>query len=323
VKKYLIYTILIILGAIITAIIVVDISSNDINKTSTYTYDLEAFKRTDSSLVKYREIRRIELNFLKPKAIAYDQGLIGIAYEKNFQVIDTTGKEYFNKPMAEILTAISFSPEKKIYLGCKTHIQIFDLNGTLLEKWQIIDSAAYITSIAFKEDKVYLAEAAGQEVYLFNNKGEELNSFDGSARIKGTYGFIIPSPYFDLAIDPENQLWVANTGLQSVENFSDEGIHNTSWGESAFTIEGFIGCCNPAHFAIMSDGSFVTSEKGIIRIKVYNPSGKLESVVASSKDFIPDSEPVDLAIDENDRIYLLDISKKMIRKFERKEIENG
>ena len=71
-------------------------------------------------------------------------------------------------------------------------------------------------------------------------------------------------------------------------------------------------------FCIQSDGSFITCEKGSVRIKVYTKAGELESVVATSGDFDPDSEPPDLAVDEKGGIYALDITRKMIRKFERK-----
>jgi hypothetical protein len=56
-----------------------------------------------------------------------------------------------------------------------------------------------------------------------------------------------------------------------------------------------------------------------VRIKVYLPSGELESVVATPDDFNVNSEAPDLTSDELNNIYILDITRKMIRKFERKE----
>jgi hypothetical protein len=52
---------------------------------------------------------------------------------------------------------------------------------------------------------------------------------------------------------------------------------------------------------------------------VYLPSGELESVVATPDDFNVNSEAPDLTADELNNIYILDITRKMIRKFERKE----
>jgi len=80
-------------------------------------------------------------------------------------------------------------------------------------------------------------------------------------------------------------------------------------------LEGFCGCCNPTHMAIMQDGSFVTSEKGIARVKVYNRIGELTSVVASAEQFDEGTEGLDIAVDSRQHIYVLDPKRKQIRIF--------
>jgi hypothetical protein len=84
-------------------------------------------------------------------------------------------------------------------------------------------------------------------------------------------------------------------------------------------VEGFAGCCNPSHFIILEDGSFVTAEKGIARIKVYNILGKLESIVAEPDLFIEGTVDLDLAVDSKQRIFTLDHKKKAVRIFSKKE----
>ena len=83
-------------------------------------------------------------------------------------------------------------------------------------------------------------------------------------------------------------------------------------------LHGFCGCCNPSHFALLEDGSFVTSEKGIVRVKVYNRIGELASVVAGPEHFIEGTEGIDLAVGPDQEIYLLDPLKKMVRVFVKK-----
>ena len=81
-------------------------------------------------------------------------------------------------------------------------------------------------------------------------------------------------------------------------------------------MEGFFGCCNPAHFAVLADGRFATAEKGVARIKVYDGEGRFESVVAG-----PEQLPVeaaDLTTDSRGRILVLDPKAKSVRIFELK-----
>ena len=320
-KKNLIYIILILFGLLIAFIILGDVFTNDLNKTTKnpYAYDLGDIKKIDPTMIKYQEVKRTKVGFPKPKAIDYHKGRLCIAYQNHVQLIDTMGQEYFNKTIDGLATCISFAPDGRIFLGRKTFIEIYNGEGVLLDKWDPLDSSAYITSIAFKEDAVFVADAGGPIVHRFDYHGQLLNSFDGTGRVESKFGFIIPSPYFDLDVDPDNEIWVANTGQQYIENYTDDGSLRAYWGESSFTLKGFTGCCNPAHFTILSNGNFVTCEKGLVRIKVYLPSGEVESVVATSDDFDSNSEPADLAVDEDDKIYALDITRKMIRKFEKRK----
>ena len=317
-KKTLIYVLLMVLGALIAYIILGDFLTDDMGKSAKnpYAFDLREFEDVDPALIKYKETKRIKLNNPAPKAIDYHKGLLALAFKNNLQVIDTSGRELFNKTITGPSTAIHISPEG-IYLACKEHIEVYDLDGNLLESWNNLDSGAYITSITQKDGKLIAANAGEPEVIRFNVDGEIELRFDGTRQELSDFGFIIPSPYFDVQVDPDNQLWVANTGLQNIQNYNDDGSLRAYWGNAGYKLEDFTGCCNPAHFAILTDGSFVTCEKGLVRIKVYKPSGELDGVVAAPKDFDTDSEPTDLTSDENDNIYALDITKKMIRKFER------
>ena len=69
--------------------------------------------------------------------------------------------------------------------------------------------------------------------------------------------------------------------------------------------DGFSGCCNPSHIALLSDGSFVTSEKGLVRIKIHAPNGDFLCAVATPHDFEEDIAGIDLAVDSKDNIYAI------------------
>ena len=145
-----------------------------------------------------------------------------------------------------------------------------------------------------------------------------MDEIEGKSGNDQIHGFIIPSPYFDLAFNGDGELWVANPGKHSLENYTINGELRTWWTASSVSIKGFSGCCNPVHFAFLPDGTFVTSEKGTIRIKVYKPSGEFLGVVASPSKFKENSHAPDLAADDKGNIYALDIDKKMLRLFVKK-----
>jgi len=318
-KKIFIYIIVIVLGLLILVIILGDFMSGEIKDTAKnpYAYEFDEYKVVDQSMIKFKEVRRIGLSIPDPKAIDIKNNLIAIGFKDHLQVIDTSGLEIINRSVRGPVTAVSFSPEGNIYLGCQNSIEIINMEGESIARWQNFGEKTLITAIAFKDSMAIVADAGNRIVFRLDQQGQLLDSFDGTGRLDGNYGFILPSPYFDLEVDPDDELWVVNSGLLKVENYTDDGSVRAFWGKPSFEIEGFTGCCNPAHIAIMKDGSFVTSEKGLSRIKVYKASGELDCVVAAPEDFEDDNEPADIAVDEYGKIYALDITKEKIRIFER------
>ncbi|MCP5104563.1 MAG: hypothetical protein GY950_14350, partial [bacterium] len=163
--------------------------------------------------------------------------------------------------------------------------------------------------------------AGNHIVWKFDKSGSKQARIGEKNEAGDIPGFVIPSPYFDVGVDPDGFLWVVNPGRHSLENYTAAGGFRSSWGEYSMKIAGFCGCCNPTHFVILENGSFVTSEKGIARVKVYNRLGELVSVVAEPGQFSEGVVGLDLAVDSSQRIYVLDPKKKMVRIFG-KEVKN-
>ena len=116
--------------------------------------------------------------------------------------------------------------------------------------------------------------------------------------------FVIPSPYFDLVVGPDETLWVVNPGMRRIESYSFTGELQSMWGRAGAGIADFFGCCNPAHLALLPDGRFVTSEKGIPRIKVYSDAGEFERVVAGPRELgVSASALVDARGDQVERVF--------------------
>lgn len=321
-KKYGLFLLLTIIGILIGYLILADFLSDGIKRPAgnPYAYSIDSFKKTDPGLKKYDEIRRIRLTVPDPVRIKYHQGKLGIVYRHAVHLIDTSGQEYFNRHTETANTCVSFSPDGRMFLASGKDILQLDQQGNTTNSWRIGGEEPIITDIVFKNGQVYVANAGQWVVHRFDAYGNLQDSFDGTGRVEGDFGFILPSPYFDMDVDPDGELWVANTGLHAVENYTEKGTLRAFWGKPSFDLEGFTGCYNPVHFEILPDGSFVTSEKGLTRIKIHAPSGEFNCLVAGPEDFDKDSDPPDLAVDEEGRIFVLDITRSMIRIFRKKII---
>ncbi|MEI7500088.1 MAG: hypothetical protein WCK84_06515 [Bacteroidota bacterium] len=284
-----------------------------------YVYDLASLKSGDTSLIRYKEAMRIIPGLSEIHGIATDRSdQIYVAGKNGVEIFDQTGKRVGAFSFDETARCIQVDFKGIIYLGMQDHLEIYSSSGKLLKKWKSCSDKAIITSVAINGNDVFIADAGNKIVYHYNTDGKLLKHIGQKDPEKGIPGFIVPSPWFDLAIGRNGELWVVNPGRHSFEQYSIEGELIKSWGKASMTLEGFCGCCNPSHFAILSDGSFVTSEKGIERVKIYKSNGDFSCVVVSSKSFIEGTQGLDIAVDSKERIIVLDPVKNQIRIFTEK-----
>jgi hypothetical protein len=198
------------------------------------------------------------------------------------------------------------------------HIEIFDITGKRIGKWKPESKSSILTSIAVTPTAVFVADAGEKLVYHYDHKGKLINRIGEKDLQNNIPGFVIPSQYFDLGISHTGLLWIVDPGRHALMNFSYDGKVISSWSKASMGVDGFCGCCNPSNFAFLSDGSFITSEKGIERIKVYLPEGTYKYLVATPDSFEEGTKGLDLAVDSQDRILVLDPVKKKVRFFVKK-----
>jgi sugar lactone lactonase YvrE len=272
-------------------------------------------------LIDYEQIQHISLSLYQPHALAVgpdDQ--IYVSDDNRFLIMDKDGNTSSTVNCGEPIRALSVDGNGDVFVATADHIQIFNKEGIRQNKWETLGENALITSIAVNKNSVYIADAGQHIVWHYHKDGSLIQQIGEKDEEKEIPGFVIPSPYFDVAIDPDGFLWVVNPGRHSLENYTAEGGLRTAWGEYSMQIEGFCGCCNPTHIAIQEDGSFVTSEKGLARIKIYNRLGQLVSVVAGPDQFIEGTEGLDIAVDSKGRIYILDPKQKAVRIFQKETV---
>ncbi len=309
---------LIILSLIVVAIIVGDFKSTRPDKQGENPFDLNVNEYRDVApeLITYKETKNFKLDFEELDGLDVSNQYIYIAGDSVVQVIDFNGQLVKEIVLKDDPYCIAVS-ENQVYVGNENTVFVFSLEGELLTTLGPFTENSVITSIDAYEEHLFIADAGARRVYHFVNL-EKINDIEGKTGEEALHGFIIPSPYFDVKVNSFGDLWVVNPGKHALENYSFEGDLRSNWTATAIQIEGFSGCCNPAHFTFLEDGSFITSEKGLVRIKIYEQSGKFKSVVAAPNKFKEDGHAPDIAADSAGNIYALDFDSKMVRVFELK-----
>jgi hypothetical protein len=210
---------------------------------------------------------------------------------------------------------VTVGDDGDIYLGFTTYVEVYEAGGFRKDIWPDLGSQAIITSITVLEEDVFVADAGNSIVLRFDKSGKLLGRIGDRDEARGITGFFLPSPFFDVAAGTENTIWAANNGNHSMENYSSNGDLLISWGGPTVDIEGFSGCCNPMHFTLLPDGSFVTSEKGLVRVKIHDSTGKFLCAVAGVEQFAWNTVAPDLAADSIGRILALDDGARTVRIF--------
>jgi len=283
-----------------------------------YAYDPQASFQVPEKMVGYEEIAPIPISIPAPSAMAADaEGNALVAGDNVLARYSPSGAETARWKTRGVPLAISISQDGKIALAFENRCEVRSRNGSLEKTVSPLPEGTIPTSLALDGSNLYLADAGNHIVDHFSlpdgKKLADIAPPDGK--------FIIPSPYFDVAISPDGSLWAANTGRHRLDSFSIDGTYRVSWSKPAAGVEGFSGCCNPSHFAFMPNGSFVTAEKNIPRVKIYDPSGRFATVVAPPKAFPEKAMIIDVAFDpQHALILILESKTNAIRRFRKKAI---
>ena len=208
------------------------------------------------------------------------------------------------------ITAMSVSGDT-VFASSDELLYLISKNGKLINEWGPYEANSIITSVSADNFHVAFADAGIKRVFILNKKGEVVSMIGQSEN-----RFIIPSPYFDVALFSDDLLYVANTGNHRIETWTTAGKFLEQCGEPGTAPDAFCGCCNPAHFAVVSNG-IITAEKGINRIKLIDQNGKFIEYVSSKNSFTP-SVPLDIASVDGNTIYAANPADSKLYIFKRR-----
>ena len=317
-RKYVVTAIVLISVATIIAVIFAEHRSALPGRrpANPFAYDVEEFRSVDKGLLRWREVRQVGLDSEDPRAMAYAGGKIYLAAGNELQVIGSDWSRILRRPLPAEPTCLAVAEEGWIVVGMGNRVAILDNKGETIARSELPNEESIITSTAILNGNIYAADATGRRVLIFNRELEQTGEFRGDSGVSDVHGFIVPGAHFSLAVNSENELWITNPGIHALQNYTVSGRMRSYIQRSSFGIEGFSGCCNPVHFTFLPDGRFVTSEKGIIRIKVIIGTGEVESVVAPAELFRDGKRAPAVAVDDDGNVLALDFDRNMIRIFE-------
>ncbi|MBI3945335.1 MAG: hypothetical protein HY321_05415 [Armatimonadetes bacterium] len=290
---------------------------------------LAEMRRVDPRLLRYRETARFGAGVRKPRGLAVSpDGLLLVAGDRLISRLKQNGGLLDPIRLESEPGCLAAAKDGTLYAGMRDHVEVYGPDGARRAQWRRAGERSYLTSIAVAPDAVWVADAGERVVLRYDRAGKLLGRIGKRDDARGIPGLLAPSPHLDVAVPPslpppaggaggrDGLVWVSNPGRHRLEAYAPDGELKRSWGKPSEGIEGFVGCCNPTDFALLPDGRFVTSEKGVPRVKLYGAGGALESVVAPPDVFAASAAGLDLAVDARGRILVLDPVARAVRVFE-------
>lgn len=289
---------------------------------SPFKYSLDEFKEVDESLLSHEEVRQINLPENEYVDLYYYQNRIFLLTKNQIKIISPEGSKISEIPIQDNASAFTICSEELLYVCFGNKVLIYNSEGLLINESLTEPTQSYFSSIAVGEDKVFVADAGRRKVLVYDKELNKNTSFTGESGVSEVHGFIVPSNQFSLTLNTDDELWVVNPGLHAIQNYSHTGRLRGYWSKTSFEPDGFTGCCNPCFIKFLNNGKLLTSEKGLVRVKIHRESGELVSVVAPPRKFKSGGSAPAITSDENNNIIILDFDNNMIRFFNKTVANN-
>lgn len=299
------------------------------NEANPWAYDVSRYLTTDPSLLQYSESSSFQSLYSNLRALTIDADeTLWLAGGKKVIQASRQGETLSEWSTLGEVRSLAVSGDE-IYIAFKEQAGVYDRKGNQLALWDSPGNKAYFTGIAAGKNSVFVADAGNRVIHRYDKSGRLLNRIGAKEPERNIPGFIVPSPFFSVALGADGLLRATNPGRHRVELYTAEGDLEFAWGNAGAAIENFCGCCNPIDLALLKDGRTITIEKGIPRVKVYSARGEFECVVAGPESFSENAEVcgpndctlggMDGVVDKSGSVFLLDFVTGKVRVMKRKE----
>jgi sugar lactone lactonase YvrE len=276
---------------------------------------------SEGDVMEYRQIRVIGGKGSAPgqfatslRGLAVDtHGQLYAAGDSEIKVFDAAGRLKRRWSTARPVHSVAVSGDGAIFAGEERQIEIFDGTGKLVNTWRDENLLGRVTAIGFVKDGVLAGDATDRAIRHFDLAGKFRNNI---GKDNPVHGLLIPNGVVDFAVDAHGVIHAANPGKHRVERYLPTGELLGHIGRFHGTDPaGFGGCCNPTNVAV-GDRIYVTEKAGP-RAKVYDFSGTLQAVIASTP-FDPNCKNMSVAVEKDARgvVYVADTVQLAIFAFE-------
>ena len=297
-----------------------------------FAYDVEKYRKIDPKLVRYEKVGAFRCPHPDPHRMAIGpDGRLYIAASKVVCVLDPQGARLQDIACPAAPRSVGVAEDGTVFVGVRDHVEVFDRKGQRTVAWEAPAGRPFLTGIAVGKNDVFVADAGNRVVLRYDHSGKLRGRIGEKNAQKNVPGLVVPSPCLDVEIAPDGLLRVNNPGRHRVEAYTFDGDLESHWGRASMAIDGFCGCCNPVNVAMLKDGSCVTFEKGLPRVKVYTADGQFDGVVAGPSQFSdtsrapagtgPDDKvhfAIDGVVDAQGRVLVLDLISGGGQVFQRK-----
>ncbi len=182
-------------------------------------------------------------------------------------------------------------------------VEFVQEQGDVAKKQRLFDEAR---GIAVLGDRVYVADAGAHRVLVMDHEGKKIASWgekgDGQGKFKDPAG---------IAVDGQGMVFVSDTGNHRVQVFDRDGRFLRAFGSKGSGPRQF---SSPAGIAAR-DGILYVADRGNSRVQVLTADGIYLSQIVWKKKKDEMERPVAVAVDLQNRIYVLDEDRNNVRVF--------
>ena len=278
-----------------------------------YQYDISGYKTVPEGMLKWSEQAPIQLksDHIPQALVARKDGSLVIGFDDGLRVVEADGT-IVSFGFEQSIYCFAISSVGHLYAGTERGVVQFSEGMKPMPQTDLGEQAR-ITSMVWFKDHLYVADFGQRRVWRLDEKGTPNKQYTGPDGILS-----LPSPYFDVAANSEG-VWVVDPGRHKLHLLSDDFVEVKNIGKTGMGPDGFSGCCNPTHIAMQADGSIVTLEKGLPRVRIFEVDGTLREFVTNTESLSPTMPATDLAVLPDGRIAVLDPFKKQVRLFKRNQ----